>query len=52
MMNRLAAEQQEKEKWLYEHFKKSCYYEWQFWEMAWTMQNWMQEVYIVEPAKN
>lgn len=52
MMNRLAAEQQEKEKVLYAHFKKSCYYEWQFWEMAWMMQNWMQEVYSVEPAKN
>ena len=52
MMNRFAAEQPEKEKVLHAHFMKSCYYEWQFWEMAWTMENWRQGVYVHEPAKN
>ena len=52
MMNRFAAEQPEKEKVLHAHFMKSCYYEWQFWEMSWTMESWMQGVYNNELAKN
>lgn len=51
MMNRFSAEQPLKEKVLEAHFKKSCYYEWQFWEMAWTKQSWMHGVYSNEPAK-
>lgn len=26
----------------YEHARvRSCYYEWQFWEMSWTYQDWV-----------
>ncbi|MEK4229801.1 thiaminase II [Solibacillus sp. FSL H8-0538] len=27
-----------------QHFEKSCYYEWKFWEMPWTVENWQDEV--------
>lgn len=52
MLNRFAVEQPNKQKILQKHFKKSCYYEWTFWEMPWTMQSWTQGVYVNEPAKN
>lgn len=52
MMNRFAAEQPKKNNVLRNHFMKSCYYEWQFWEMPWTMQNWTLGVYCHEHAKN
>lgn len=44
MMNRFAEEQPEKTAVFKSHFKKSCFYEWQFWEMPWTLQNWEKEV--------
>ncbi len=46
MMNRFAKMPGNDDRTLTEHFKRSCYYEWQFWEMAWTKQDWQQEVYI------
>lgn len=52
MLNRFAEQQPQKHKVLKTHFMKSCYYEWMFWEMPWTMQDWTQGVYIHEPAKN
>lgn len=52
MMNRLALAQPEKENIFSAHFKKSCYYEWQFWEMAWTTQHWMQGVDRYELTQN
>lgn len=52
MMNRFAQMPGNDERQLATHFKRSCYYEWQFWEMAWTSQDWQQEVYIDEPATN
>lgn len=48
MLDRFASEQPAKERVLTEHFKRSCYYEWMFWEMPWTMQDWSQEVYQAE----
>lgn len=44
LMNRYAEAQPEKEALFKQHFKKSCYYEWKFWEMPWTAENWEQEV--------
>lgn len=52
MLNRYAKEQPAKLKVLQEHFKRSCYYEWMFWEMPWTKQSWEQGVYVNEPAGN
>ncbi|WP_342577482.1 thiaminase II [Psychrobacillus sp. FSL K6-2843] len=52
MLNRFAKEQPMKQKVLKAHFEKSCYYEWMFWEMPWTMQNWTKGVYMNEPTKN
>lgn len=52
MMDRFAIEQPAKARVLTEHFKRSCYYEWMFWEMPWTLQDWTQEVYINEPTAN
>ena len=50
MLNRYAKEQPTKQKVLYDHFEKSCHYEWMFWEMSWTMQSWKQDVYISKPT--
>lgn len=44
MMNAYAERQPHKRELYKEHFVKSCYYEWQFWQMAWTLEAW-------EPAK-
>ena len=44
MMDRYALEQPEKVAILKAHFEKSCYYEWKFWEMPWTFENWVNEV--------
>lgn len=44
MMNRFAHMPGNDERELTAHFKRSCYYEWQFWEMAWTCQDWLQDV--------
>ena len=44
MMNRFAEEQPEKVQLFKAHFKKSCYYEWKFWEMPWTLEDWKGEV--------
>lgn len=44
MMDRYAQENPHKSGVLKEHFIQSCYYEWQFWEMSWTMQDWEREV--------
>jgi thiaminase/transcriptional activator TenA len=44
MMNRYAAERPEKIRILKSHFEKSCYYEWKFWEMPWTLEDWEKEV--------
>lgn len=44
MMNRYAEENPFKVKKLKSHFIKSCYYEWRFWEMPWTLENWENEV--------
>ena len=46
MMNRFAAMPGNDERTLLEHFKRSCYYEWQFWEMSWTAQTWESGVYV------
>lgn len=46
MMNRFAEESSSKLAILKSHFKKSCYYEWQFWEMPWTMQYWEKELSV------
>lgn len=46
MMNRFAQMPGNDERELTAHFKRSCYYEWQFWEMSWTCQDWQQEVYM------
>lgn len=44
MMNSYAAAASpEKLSILKSHFKNSCYYELQFWEMAWTKENWIPE---------
>jgi thiaminase/transcriptional activator TenA len=45
MMDRFAGMPGNDERTLTEHFRRSCYYEWQFWEMAWTKQDWKTEVY-------
>lgn len=52
LMNRFAEMPGNEERTLMAHFKRSCYYEWQFWEMAWTLQDWQQELYLNEPSKN
>ncbi|MGN1400125.1 MAG: thiaminase II [Bacillus sp. (in: firmicutes)] len=44
MMNRFAEEQPEKRPIFSAHFRKSCYYEWKFWEMAWSSETWEGEV--------
>ena len=44
MMNRYAEANPAKKKVLKGHFEKSCYYEWKFWEMPWTLENWKDEV--------
>lgn len=44
MMNRYALEHPEKIAIFKSHFVKSCYYEWKFWEMAWTLEDWEREV--------
>ena len=41
MMNRFARMPGNDERELVAHFKRSCYYEWQFWEMSWTRQDWL-----------
>ena len=46
IMNRFAQMPGNDERELLAHFKRSCYYEWQFWEMSWTLQDWKQEVYV------
>ena len=48
MMNRFAIEHPLKIYLLKSHFKKSCYYEWKFWEMSWTLENWKKEVEYYE----
>ena len=52
MMNRFAQMPGNNERELMAHFKRSCYYEWQFWEMSWTRQDWLQDVYINELTTN
>lgn len=44
MMDRFAEQQPTKKNIFKSHFKKSCYYEWKFWEMPWTLENWENEV--------
>ena len=44
LMNHYAQQQPHKISLFKQHFKKSCYYEWKFWEMPWTSENWEQEV--------
>lgn len=46
MMNRYAEENPNKRNVLKGHFAKSCYYEWKFWEMPWTLENWENEVKV------
>lgn len=48
MMDRYAHEQPEKMATFKAHFEKSCYYEWKFWEMPWTLENWKDEVALYE----
>ncbi len=48
MMNRFAQEHPLKTAKLKSHFKKSSYYEWKFWEMPWTLENWENEVEYYE----
>lgn len=48
MMNRYALENPAKIHVLKAHFSKSCYYEWKFWEMPWTFENWEEEVKLYE----
>lgn len=48
LMDRLATAAPEKAVKLAQHFKRSCFYEWQFWEMAWTAQDWTKEVQLHE----
>jgi len=47
-MDRYAEEQPEKVAIFKRHFEKSCYYEWKFWEMSWTFENWQAEVMTYE----
>ncbi|WP_110926777.1 thiaminase II [Bacillus massiliglaciei] len=44
MMNRYAEQNPKKVRQLKSHFEKSCYYEWKFWEMPWTLENWKGKV--------
>lgn len=44
MMDRFADGHPEKRSIYKSHFKKSCYYEWKFWDMAWSLENWEGEV--------
>lgn len=44
LLNRLAEGQPEKVSVLKSHFKKSCFYEWKFWEMPWNLEDWKGEV--------
>lgn len=44
LMNHYAQQQPHNIPLFKQHFKKSCYYEWKFWEMPWTAENWEQEV--------
>lgn len=44
MMDCYAMENPQKLHTLKTNFIRSCYYEWQFWEMPWTMQTWKSEV--------
>lgn len=44
LMDRYVKEQPEKIAIFKAHFVKSCYYEWKFWEMPWTLENWENEV--------
>lgn len=44
MMNRYAKENPLKIGKFKSNFKMSCYYEWKFWEMLWTLENWENEV--------
>ena len=50
MMDRFASMPGNDEQTLLAHFKRSCYYEWQFWEMAWTFENWQVGGECYEPA--
>ncbi|CAM3696666.1 thiaminase II [Marinicrinis lubricantis] len=53
MMNRFAdPSMASKRTVLKQHFKKSCYYEWKFWEMAWTLEDWGKEVEVYDFAAN
>lgn len=47
MMNRFANLPESNVKTLHEHFKRSCYYEWQFWEMSWALQNWQEGAVMI-----
>jgi thiaminase/transcriptional activator TenA len=40
MMNSYAEQQPHKRALYKAHFLRSCYYEWQFWQMAWTEEDW------------
>lgn len=44
LMDEFARQQPEKIKIFKEHFIRSCYYEWKFWEMPWTLETWESEV--------
>ncbi len=44
MMDRYAKAYPNKREIFKSHFKKSCFYEWKFWEMPWTLENWEEEV--------
>jgi len=52
MMNEYAAAQPHKKAIFKAHFVKSCYYEWKFWDMSWTLENWEDEVMKYDYAKN
>lgn len=47
MMDRFATQHPKRDE-LAHHFMKSCYYEWHFWEMSWTLQKWTEGVYPYE----
>ncbi|TSI05203.1 thiaminase II [Lysinibacillus sp. BW-2-10] len=44
MMDRYAVENPKKIQLFKAHFHKSCYFEWKFWEMAWTLETFESEV--------
>lgn len=52
MMNEYTEAEPDKIEIFKEYFKKSCYYEWKFWEMSWTLESWEGEVLAYDFERN